>query len=211
MSEIPLILFAKAPIAGLVKTRLASHCSEIQCAEIAQILLETSVQKAIVYWPGRVVLSVFLDQNHPFLQGLVERYSVKLSMQVEGDLGVKMAASLDEHGYPAAVMGCDVPQLNLKVLEHAHAALKRGEEVIGPAQDGGFYLLGVNQNSELLLAQQAWGGEQVLSTTLSLAKQQQRQFHCLESLRDIDTWADLLAASHHVPAIKEYLSTHSLI
>lgn len=211
MSDIPLILFAKAPIAGKVKTRLATHCSSQQCADIAQILLEITIQKAIEFWPGRVVLSVFLDPQHPFLKNMLEQYNLELSLQIDGDLGVKMAAALNDYGYPVAVMGCDVPQLPVDVLQQAHKVLARNEEVIGPAQDGGFYFLGVNQNSQDLLSKQKWGDDTVLQTTLTLAARYRRRFEQLTQLRDIDVWDDLVLASEQVPALKAYLDESMLL
>ena len=105
MSEIPLVLFAKAPIAGKVKTRLQSHCSATQAAQIAQILLEESIKQTTKYWPGKVVLSVYLDSEHPFLTAMQDKYSLALSIQSHGDLGDKMLHAFETHGYPMAVMG----------------------------------------------------------------------------------------------------------
>jgi len=210
MADIPLILFAKAPIAGHVKTRLSTHCADQQCAEIAEILLETTVQKAVNYWPGRVLLSVALDYQHSFLRSLIKRYELELSLQVEGDLGVKMNASLAEFGYPASVMGCDVPHISGEILLQAFNYLKNGQEVIGPADDGGFYLIGANQSTASLFSTQKWGGSEVLGTTLTLAKSANRHLYQLSSLRDIDVWEDLLAASKIEPALERYLIQQGL-
>jgi len=87
VSDIPLLLFAKAPIAGKVKTRLQSHCSPEQAATIAEILLEESIVKATQAWPGEVFISVGLDIDHAFLQKMARQYPIKLTMQCDGDLG----------------------------------------------------------------------------------------------------------------------------
>lgn len=210
MSDIPLILFAKAPIAGQVKTRLSTHCSKQQCADIAKILIQVTVQKAVEFWPGRIVLSVYLDQHHPFLHAIVKQYNLELSLQVDGNLGTKMATALDDYGYPAAVMACDVPHVAPQILQQAHRILKEQHEVIGCAQDGGFYLLGVNQASSELLAKQIWGTETVSQVTLALANQYQRTLLPLPLLRDIDIWDDLLEVSEQVAVLKDYLYDQKL-
>ena len=76
--DIPLFLFAKAPIAGKVKTRLQSDCNADQAAEIAKVLLEESIIKAKEHWPGKLYLSVALDIDHPFLQKMLTKYSICL-------------------------------------------------------------------------------------------------------------------------------------
>ena len=211
MSNIPLILFAKAPIAGQVKTRLSTHCTDQQCADIAEILLEITVQKAIKYWPGRVILSVFLDPSHVFLKSLRERYELELSLQVEGDLGFKMASALDQHGYPAAVMGCDVPQISAELLQYAHNILEKGGEVIGPAEDGGFYLLGAKQSNQELLSKQKWGEQSVYLDTMKLAAKQRRELIPMDRLRDIDNWQDLVTVSNQISELKSYLKGQGLL
>ena len=210
MSNIPLILFAKAPIAGRVKTRLQSHCSPQQASEIAEILLEQSIIKTTQTWPGEVSLSVWLDHEHSVIQRLQESYRIKLVQQCAGDLGAKMHDALERFGYPAAVMGCDVPHIPNENLIRAHECLIRGDSVIGPSDDGGYYLLGLNRPQEKLFLDMEWGVSSVLENTLHRADAVGHTLSHLDALNDIDEWNDLLQAAQHLPLLMDYLQNQGL-
>lgn len=206
-SKFPLLLFAKAPIAGRVKTRLQSHCSAEQAAKIAEVLMEQSIQKAIQYWSGPVYLSVWLDQAHPFLQTMASRYSVSITRQCEGDLGAKMNHALKQYGYPAAVMGCDVPHISSEVLEQAQQVLSDGRSVIGPSEDGGYYVLGLTEPAAHLFRGVNWGTSRVFEQTLERASLRQHDLYHLPTLIDIDEWTDLQAVRKTLPSLDSYLKS----
>lgn len=211
LSRIPLILFAKAPIAGKVKTRLQSHCSPKQASEIAKILLEESVIKTTQAWPGKVFLSVWLDHEHEFIRCLVKRYPIKLVQQCAGDLGVKMADALERFGYPAAVMGCDVPQASDHSLVQAHEYLSQGDSVIGPSKDGGYYLLGLQAAQMAIFNDMKWGVATVWQNTLERADDTGLSFSRLDVLNDIDEWSDLLLAAQQLPSLARYLEEEGFL
>lgn len=200
--SIPLLLFAKAPIAGQVKTRLQPHCSDQQAAAIAQILLEQSIIKAKQYWPGIVYLSVWLDRDHEFLLQMSSKYSVPLVDQAEGDLGDKMHAAFEQFGYPAAILGCDAPHLQGPDLVVAYELLQKGQTVLGPALDGGYYFIGLHSGQSSIFTNMPWGTEQVLQRTLNAMRATPR---FLAELNDVDRWEDLLEASNKLPALHQYL------
>jgi len=210
-ADIPLLLFAKAPIAGKVKTRLSTHCTAQQAANIAKILIQASIEKALAAWPGQVLLSVWLDQDHPFFQEMVARYPIKMVLQCEGDLGQKMRHALANCGYPAAVMGCDAPHIATTALVAAHRLLSEERAVIGPSDDGGYYLLGLSDDADELFADMPWGGAQVLPKTLESAKRIGLELNTLAPLNDVDEWGDLIAMANLVPPLLDYLVTDKLI
>ena len=148
--SVPLLLFAKAPVAGKVKTRLTTDCTFKQAAEIAKILMEASIQRARESWPGDVYLSAWLDLDHAFFKQMQERYSIDVVAQCEGDLGEKMRHALASFGYPAAVMGCDAPHVKATTLFMGHDLLQKGHSIIGPSEDGGYYLLGLCEPADEL-------------------------------------------------------------
>ncbi len=209
-ADIPLLLFAKAPVAGKVKTRLTSHCSAQQAADIAKILMQASIEKALQAWPGQVYLSVWLDSEHPFFAQMLARYPIKMSQQCDGDLGEKMRNALASFGYPAAVMGCDAPQVEGSNLENAYELLKEGQAVIGPADDGGYYLLGLTNDADSLFSDMPWGTDQVLQKTLNAAAASELSLHQLEALNDVDEWSDLLSVAKSQPELLAYLEKHKL-
>lgn len=210
-ADIPLLLFAKAPIAGKVKTRLTSHCSDQQAADLAKILIQASLEKVVAAWPGQVYLSVWLDQDHPFFGEMVNRYPIKMTSQCDGDLGEKMRHALANFGYPAAVMGCDAPHVSEVTLQQAYQKLASGQSVIGPAKDGGYYLLGLTRDADSLFIDKPWGGEKVLEQTLACAEQAELQLDLLDSLNDVDEWSDLLQLADSQAAIHDYLNKQDLI
>lgn len=203
--DIPLLLFAKAPIAGKVKTRLQSHCSAEQAAEIAKVLLEESIIKATEFWPGTVYLSVALDIEHTFLQEMLKKYSIKLVPQSAGDLGVKMNHALGEFGYPAAIIGCDAPHILGDDLTRAYTLLSEGKPVLGPSEDGGYYFIGLEKPQEALFSNIEWGTSSVLTATLKIAQQSKVNFTLLELLNDVDEWNDLVTASEQVPSLNVFI------
>jgi len=204
--DIPLLLFAKAPIAGKVKTRLQSHCSAEQAAEIAKVLLEESIVKATKFWPGTVYLSVALDAEHAFLKKMLKKYSIELVSQVEGDLGAKMHHGLDQFGYPAAIMGCDAPHILGHDLRHAYSALTDGRSVLGPSEDGGYYFIGLERSQVEIFSNIEWGTASVLTATLKIAEQCNIGFELLEPLNDVDEWPDLVSASEQIPSLSKFIS-----
>jgi rSAM/selenodomain-associated transferase 1 len=210
-ADMPLLLFAKAPIAGKVKTRLMSDCSAEQAAEIAKLLMEASIQRACKFWPGQVYLSAWLDLDHPFFTDMLQRYRIKITQQCEGDLGEKMRHALSRFGYPAAVMGCDAPHTKGVTLQRAFALLQNGESVIGPSEDGGYYLLGLCSAADGLFVDKPWGQNTVLETTLASADQAALRLTPLSTLNDVDEWQDLLDASAQLPSLQTYLQAQNLV
>ena len=205
MSDIPLILFAKVPQAGQVKTRLTPELSFEQAKEVAQILLEESLSLATTYWPGKVVLAVWPNLEDDFIQQQLSKFNIESMVQVEGDLGTKMFYAMESVGYPSAVMGCDVPHLSPKQLISAHQALVSGQPVIGPTYDGGYYLLGLQASSYDLFMNKEWGHDTVLHQSQNVANQQGIDFIQLDKIDDIDTYADLIAASSKVTALRKFV------
>ena len=207
----PLLLFAKAPIVGKVKTRLMSHCSAKQASKIAELLMEASIEKACNAWPGQVYLSVWLDSEHDFFTQMCTKHPIQLISQCDGDLGEKMRHSLNRVGYPAAVMGCDAPHVLASTLKHAHKTLLAGQAVIGPSEDGGYYLLGLCRDADELFVDKSWGGDQVLPQTYMSADRIGLNLTHLPKLNDVDEWEDLIEAIEYVPSLHAYLQEQNLL
>jgi rSAM/selenodomain-associated transferase 1 len=210
-SGIPLFLFAKAPIAGKVKTRLQPHCNAQQAADIAKILLEAAVQKCVAAWPGVVKLSVWLDREDDFLQSIARRYCLEIVFQNEGDLGAKMHNTFEEHGYPAAIMGCDAPHVLTSSLTQAYAMLHQEKNVIAPSEDGGYYFIGLSQACSGLFEHIVWGAENVYTDTQANAKKNGIEHFSLPSLNDVDTWQDVLSVAQLLPRLDAYIKDNQLL
>lgn len=192
--SIPLYLFAKAPVPGQVKTRLERFIGAQACAELAQMMLEQSARKVAEFWPGRLVLCVSPAVNHPVFANLVEELHCETVVQSGDSLGDRMMNALQQgisQADRAVVMGCDVPQIEKGVLVEAWQGLKDGQDVIGPAMDGGFYLLGTHGLPQSVFGRVVWGGNQVLNQVISQGQAAGIKFKQLDQLRDIDRREDV--------------------
>jgi hypothetical protein len=194
-----LCLLARTPVAGAVKSRLAERYSAAGAALIAAVLIERTVALACDAWRGPVKLLAWPSVEHELLQDIAGRHRIELGRQVAGDLGCKMAAALDA-GIgtcgAAAVMGCDVPHCPRSVLAAAADVLLQGKTVLGPAADGGFWLLGASRSLAAVLGPGIeWGGGDVCARVRRRAADAGIAIdHELPSMTDIDRPADLRAA-----------------
>lgn len=204
-----LILFAKTPTPGTVKTRLQPALTPGQAVQVAELLIEQTVLRA-KSWPGPVELAVWPDQSHPLFQRLSREHGLRCRPQVQGDLGEKMAAALTAataRGRPAAILGCDVPHCPATVLKDACRRLRSGSAVLGPSSDGGYYLIGMGTGEPALFHGIPWGTDQVLQRTRERAAALDLSFYLLPVLTDLDTWAELRAARNEVGGLARLLDS----
>ncbi len=194
---IPLYLMAKAPVPGQVKTRMAPEIGPRQSAKLARLMLAQTVANACRHWRGEVALCVWPRHAHPVFVQLAERYRLTITSQIDADLGSRMMAALKQgiaRAGRAAVMGCDVPHCPGEILAGAYAMLARGENPVGPAEDGGFYLIGLSNLSRAensLFNGICWDDPAPLQQVRENALSAGLHLSDLPPLRDIDRYADL--------------------
>ncbi len=208
MSQPELLLFARKPIPGEVKTRLTPEYGAARAAEIAAFLIRATVELAASAWPGRIYLYAWPDPEHPLFRELAREFPVTLATQIEGDLGAKMHAALREgiaRSGAAAVMGCDVPHGGWVTLDQANDWLARGDNVLGPTEDGGYYFIGLQETRAELFEGIEWGSDRVRATTLTRAEALGIEFEMLPLLRDIDTAADLWLVAQKYEPLRKFL------
>ncbi|MGI8634460.1 MAG: TIGR04282 family arsenosugar biosynthesis glycosyltransferase [Segetibacter sp.] len=191
MTKEALLIFAKNPEAGKVKTRLAATVgNEVALSIYNQLLLHTV--SATEYLP--VVKFVFYS-NH-IAQGDVwsSKHYHKKAQQGD-DLGEKMKnafASIFQESYDKAVIiGTDCPDLNAAIIMNAFTYLRSYDVVIGPAEDGGYYLLGMKELHCKLFEDIQWSTSTVIHDTLSKCAALQLNYYLLPVLNDIDEEKDL--------------------
>ncbi|MBX9632623.1 MAG: TIGR04282 family arsenosugar biosynthesis glycosyltransferase [Burkholderiales bacterium] len=164
-----ILVFAKAPDPGKVKTRLASHIGEGPAAVLAARLALRTLATACEAGVGDVELWCAPDTVHPFFDLCRRRHGVALHVQVGDDLGARMNHALNSalQRTPAAILiGSDIPGLAPTDLRLAAASLAAGDDaVFGPAEDGGYWLIGLSKVDEAIFADMPWGGSNVLSAT----------------------------------------------
>lgn len=168
-SEIPILVFAKAPEPGQVKTRLVPPLTPGAAAVLAARLARRMLATACASGAGPVELRCAPDPRHPFFELCRRQLGVALAPQGGGDLGARMDRAfqqvLGRHG-GALLAGTDVPDAAESDFRIAASALAEGADaVLGPASDGGYWLLGLARHDPSLFTGMPWGTQQVAALT----------------------------------------------
>ena len=197
-----LVIFAKAPIPGEVNTRLCPPLTPDEAATlhgsfVLDMLERTKLAVATLQLPFHRYLACAPSSDLVFFKIMEERQGVRLLDQVGGDLGQRIHRAfidLFSKGYKQVIIvGTDVPTLPLSVYQEAFAMLDRSDVVLGPALDGGYYLIGLKQPEEKLFTGVPWSTDQVLAVTQQQAKTLGLSVGLTTTWRDMDTIADLQA------------------
>ena len=163
------LIFAKAPVPGEVKTRLIPVLGVEGAAQLAERLIGWCVDMAVAAGVGPVELWCAPDAAHPAFGGMAGRLGVRLAVQGEGDLGERMARALaDALGrHPHALLiGTDCPSFEVADLRQATAWLAQGQDaVFGPVEDGGYWLIGLSRPQPALFEGMAWSTKDVMAVT----------------------------------------------
>lgn len=204
-----LVLFAKTPCPGQVKTRLVPPLTNRQACEVAMLLIELTLDKATRAWPGQLELSLWPDGEDEHLVTLAKQFDVSMTRQSPGGLGIKMhkaiAAGLKQ-GHATAIMGCDVPHCPATQFQSCFEQLQSGRNVIGPTRDGGYYLVGANRHHPAMFDGVAWGTATAFNQTLAACRAAGIEFHHqLACLQDLDTHDDLQALAVYDSRLKSFL------
>lgn len=189
-----LLVFARAPVAGEAKTRLAPALGSEGAARLYVQLLAHALEQAAASRPRDLELWFAGEDRGGRLAGLAQRHGARLRPQAGHDLGARMQHALAHataDGAPAVVMGTDCPGLDAPALASAAAALARHDAVVGPAADGGYVLLGVHRAPAALFAGVEWGTGRVLDATRARLAALGWRWHELAERPDVDRPEDL--------------------
>ncbi len=191
MKKEKLIIFLRNPELGKVKTRLAQTVGDEKALAIFyRLLSHTRMITEDLPLDIDLYYSEFIDTED---QWSSKKYLKKL--QSGGDLGQRMAHAFDaafRDGYgKVCIIGTDCLEIGSHHILDAFAALGNKDLVIGPARDGGYYLLGMTHLIPELFDHKAWGTSTVLDATLDDAHNLALNVHLLETLNDIDVFDDL--------------------
>lgn len=190
-----ILVLAKAPVAGEVKTRLSPVLTPRQSASLHRLLVTDTLERVCETPIAPVTLYCSPDETHPFFQQCRANYPVRLRAQRGGDLGQRMLHALSET-LPASryaiLIGTDCPSMDAGYLKQALDALAHGgDAVIGPATDGGYVLIGMRHVHRGLFESIAWGGSSVLEQTRERLRNAGLSWRELRPLHDIDRPEDL--------------------
>ncbi len=192
------MVFCKAPEPGKVMTRLAEGLNDFgingyaTAAKIHEFLAQERLKHATSASLSPVELWCAPDRNHPFFKECENTYPVILKEQVRGDLGERMLHAFDDalstSSY-AILIGTDCPGLDASVMSQALKNLDENNcSVFGPAEDGGYILVGLSSQQAGIFRNMEWGNTEVYRKTLERIKGEVMQ---LPELWDVDRVDDL--------------------
>ena len=188
-----IVIFAKAPVRGKVKTRLVPALGVAGAALLAQRMLADTVDRALAAGLANTELCASPHPEDPQWAGHLPA-GVRLANQGEGDLGRRLAAAATrviDAGERVLLIGTDCPELDSTRLRGAAAQLDRHDAVILPAHDGGYVLLGLARTDPSLFADIAWSTSTVAETTIARIRTLGWSLYIGDTLSDIDEPADL--------------------
>ncbi len=185
-------VLAKAPLAGLAKTRLIPALGAEGAAALQARLIEHAVATACAAAIGPLTLWAAPDESHPVFAAIRSKFGVALARQPDGDLGARMHAAVVAAKGPALVIGTDCPALTVSHLHAAAEALQGHDAVLIPAEDGGYVLVGMRVPNEALFSDMAWGVPSVLAETRRRLLSLRLSCGELAPLWDVDTPEDFV-------------------
>jgi rSAM/selenodomain-associated transferase 1 len=197
-------LFAKQPVAGAVKTRLAAATASEWAAQVADAFLHDTVDRLASMDARRVLAFTPDDAEAYFAKIIGGRF--QLMAQGPGDLGQRMArffaCQIAAGARGTVLLGTDSPTVPLELVEQAFAALTQADLVLGPATDGGYYLIGCGVRLPPIFEGIAWSSPSVLADTMACLTDPSWRVALLPPWYDVDTWEDWQTLCGHLLALE---------
>jgi len=191
-----LIIFAKAPIAGLVKTRMFPYLSFDEAAELQGAFLSDIVELALADTGRNTCVAYTPRESLGVFMNMFPSPDVEFHAQEGDDLGARMDNAFRcafEMGYAKAVIvGSDIPTMSREHIDEAFDALGSNDISICPTQDGGYCILGLKKPVPGLFRGIPWSTPRAFEATLARAAELKLKVHVLRTLSDVDTYDDLL-------------------
>jgi len=192
-----LLVLTKAPEPGKVKTRLAASLGANAAADVYERLVHDCLATSMSADLCPVEIWCSPSPQHAFFQRCRDRYHTCLYQQTEGDIGQRMSHAIMSslrHAGQVVLVGADCPALGYDDLDRAFNVLQQGADVVlGPAEDGGYYLIGMKENYPFLFESIPWSTQNVLQITETRMRERGLHWHSLPVRRDVDTAEDYAA------------------
>lgn len=184
-----IIVFVKNPVLGKVKTRLADSIGDEAALKVYKHLL--AYTRSVI---DQIDANIFIFHSD-FISKAEEWKKYKNELQVEGDLGLRMEKAIGlvlDEGYDNIVLiGSDCIEITNQHIETAFGYLSSYTSVIGPAVDGGYYLIGMREKAPFLFKDMPWSSEDLFEKTIEKLKINKTKYITLPELSDIDYLKDL--------------------
>jgi rSAM/selenodomain-associated transferase 1 len=181
-------VFAKAPVAGEVKTRLVPLLGPDGAARLHAALVRRALATAIQAGIGPVELWCAPDDSHPFFARCAAEFGAVLRTQEGDELGARMAHAFDAafaRKRSLVLIGSDCPALKATDLQEAARALASHDAVLAPAEDGGYVLVALARRLPVFEGI-SWGGSNVMAQTRARLEAAGASWHALPTLWDVD-------------------------
>ncbi len=190
-------VMAKLPVLSKVKTRLAKTIGKPKALKVYEILLDNLCEKCLPSDNNSFKLGCFITPSNK-TKDFYKLYSsfAFYRPQKGNDLGERMNSAFQNifsefHAAKAILIGADIPDLHRDIIENAFRKLMTNDVVIGPTDDGGYYLIGMRQTESTLFENIPWGTSHVLEQTFEVCQKNILSVGILELLSDLDTEEDL--------------------
>ena len=199
MQDNLILIFTRNPELGKVKTRLAKGIGDKNALEVYEILLNhTNEVLKKINVPKRVMYSEDINRDDIWDNIIYQKRT-----QFGNDLGARMrnafSEAFEDNYQKIIIIGTDLYDLEASDIENAFEKLNHHDIVVGPAIDGGYYLLGLKYIPKGIFANKFWGTSSVLHDTLEDIKE--LNYHLLKSKNDIDTVNDI----KKIPEFQKYI------
>ena len=188
------LLFAKAPVAGQVNTRLIPDIGEQAATQLQHDLIHDRLNMLTGSALCDVRLMCAPDEHHECFRACKQSYPIELSVQRGDDLGARMFAgvtrALRDYDY-CITIGTDAPALDAETIAQAIEGLHSGKQaVFVPAEDGGYVLLGLSEPFEEVFRDISWGSSKVMQQTRQRLEETAISYLELDSCWDVDVIDD---------------------
>jgi rSAM/selenodomain-associated transferase 1 len=199
MNKNLLIVFVKNIILGKVKTRLAKTIGDVGAFNIYYELFSIT---------ERASQKVNVDRHIYFSDVIIpSKWEGDKKFVQEGEnLGIRMRNAFQngfDEGYDNVILiGSDLPNISKEIIDTGFDALENNDLVFGPAEDGGYYLIGMSKMNTSVFENKPWSKSDLLTVTLEQLKEQQQSTGFIETLNDIDTFEDLIASDFYKKNLK---------
>ncbi len=196
-----LLFFLKAPVAGSVKSRLAADIGDTRALGAYKRMTEHLLRNLAPHFPVEVHFTPAAGERNAEAELLMREWlepilgkswtEIAAFAQTDGDLGQRQAFAVEQaftrQDGPICVLGGDCPYVTSEILERATRELDQADVILGPARDGGYYLLALNEPQAGLFDGVEWSSERVLAQVQRNARALGLSMQSLETLEDVDT------------------------
>lgn len=195
LDKTAIIIFSKTPEIGRVKTRLIPELGEHRALDLYKFLLAHTIETVALSQLGDVFIDCMPSHEHPLFKHYQQQYGVMLRQQQGNNLGDRMFNAIQKTliDYESCILiGSDCLEISKEILQKTLKELQEADLVLGPAHDGGYYLIAANKIDGQLFNNIPWGTDAVLFETRHRLQQLEYRWTELCTLTDIDTYDDLV-------------------